>query len=202
MCLIRFLESVFHVKIEKIHIDYMIDLFDEPWLINIKTIEIEKGENKQKDNFNKVENIVSCKVCGDTYEKNELKKYASNTMVAEFIDHLKKRIKIKDYDKIRFLKNMNKINTKEHITFHVCEGCYLLISEEFILIENEKKLARLCNNKAQDENLTHEIKNIPNDPKGIKQWRLMIFLSDIVNIPSTFIKGEWVNVKYHLGLKE
>lgn len=62
-------------------------------------------------------------------------------MIAKFLDHLKKRIKLQNYYELNFLKNMKKINTKEHLTFHICEGCYLLISEEFQLMEAEKKLA-------------------------------------------------------------
>ena len=52
--LIKFLESVHKVKIRKIHIDYIVDLFDQPWLINIKLVEIEDENKKVLSTFNKV----------------------------------------------------------------------------------------------------------------------------------------------------
>ena len=52
--LIKFLESVHKVKIRKIQIDYIVDLFDQPWLINIKLVEIEDENKKVLSSFNKV----------------------------------------------------------------------------------------------------------------------------------------------------
>lgn len=36
--IIKFIESVNHVKVNKIYIDYIVDLFNQPWFINLKLV--------------------------------------------------------------------------------------------------------------------------------------------------------------------
>ena len=98
------------------------------------------------------------------------------------------------------MKEISSIHLKNHISFHICDCCYRIISEEFKLIECEKELGRICSIRPSAESLS-----FPKESRDVGrwyQWRLMIFLVDVINVPPEFSKvNSTMNVRYFLDNK-
>lgn len=80
-------------------IDFVIDLLDKPWVINLKKIDYEEFNNNlslhhSEHSLHITGGYGMCRLCSTQYLKVFLKKSISNKMLCQFLEHLRKRLKV------------------------------------------------------------------------------------------------------------
>ncbi len=124
--------------IDKLYVDFVVDLFEKPWIINIKLCEVNPYSTLHiKPTEDQINNVSSCRLCGGVSKKEDLKNSVTIKMMCEFMQHLRKRTKTEDLHKIDFVNYIN-INSKENKASVVCKMCYQVIIQELELIKMEK----------------------------------------------------------------
>jgi hypothetical protein len=192
--LIWFLEVSQKVQVGKIYIDFTVDLYNVPWLLNIKKLEYTELSALCKsykvvghESLRHCGSYGVCKVCSLQVSKKELQKSISRKMLGEYLSHLRKRLRVGHYERMQFIKDIANSKAPNYSNLKICGPCYELILQEYKLIEQEGKLALLCNIGNRPTEKLEPQRRPLNLPGQLKQWRLMVFVAGLSNLPGEFL---------------
>ncbi|KAL0211642.1 hypothetical protein RCL1_005268 [Eukaryota sp. TZLM3-RCL] len=133
-------------------VDFIIDDYDQPWLINCKAIqflessnekllqnEAQLGETLKSTKKKSFEKTIKCRFCLAGFSTKELTHRLTYHMIIQSIEHMKQRGVILPFFNRTDLSKIDDASKYEHC--RVCEPCYSMYVIENELRELERKFA-------------------------------------------------------------
>lgn len=194
---VRFLEAAYRVRIDDIVLDFMPDTKGRIWLIGckgltvnaateaVKAIRQRQTAGKDTEELKELyaaeldEKLTSthCKLCQLLYTPRELTQVLPYQTLLLFKRHCEKSGRNKP--NLTHLKACS-VQALVHWV-RLCDICYMLVRQEFELVETEKRLAKALHIPVEQDNLLvpREVTQPSYMPAKLQQWRVLLYFKKL-----------------------